>query len=778
MLNAHGTHGMEKRMKQSEILRYQPAEKTNPYPAVAWTLLLAVLLSGGALLAMEHLWATEVLSLMRVFAIAIVTVVCCAAGKCNRRLSFLWIVPLLFVFIITGFRGCPSGGMAWINDMLSRWNSLHEDGLALFSCNASLRDRAAFASLMAVLMGLLAWQIAAGRRLYCGGAFCLFWLILSLLGGGFFPPAFVLLLTSVFGMMLSDHAQGISGRGMVWCGGIAIVLCLCAVLLSNTEMASVDALRQNIAQDVHDMRYGADVLPEGELNHANRLHESKEDMLQIRAEQQKMLYLRGYVGGKYENGVWSPLPDSAYGGENIGMLEWLKQQNFDPFTQASEYYRLFDSGQTPEDNRVRITVNGASRDSIYAPASLEKLTDGRAKAQQDSTLRGRGFFGLQSYTLTEVSGLRPSELMVAGDWVNAPRNEAQARYVAAEAVYRKFVYENYTAVDEKLLPLLNRIFKEGETENDGIYSVVSHIREVLKAQASYTEAVPIPHNEEDPIRYFLTASHKGNAVLYAATAVQALRAYGIPARYAEGYYLPASKIKAGISEAAVLTGENAHAWAEVYFDGIGWLPIDVTPGYYFDTVALQQMVGLPDTVRKTAALEDTNTNADDIVVPTGGEARNPSDALHKIKNAAAIGLGVLGVLVLLATLLLCLLELLRMVLLWRERKCCQRFTPRERIFHKKDKLFRLLALWGVDAALGWETEKTDRALTLRLPAVSEGEYQRICSLLEKTVYGGIVLEPFEERALDRFLYHLTGQDMKKSLGIWLKLRYACLKKRK
>lgn len=74
--------------------------------------------------------------------------------------------------------------------------------------------------------------------------------------------------------------------------------------------------------------------------------------------------------------------------------------------------------------------------------------------------------------------------------------------------------------------------------------------------------------------------------------------------------------------------------------------------------------------------------------------------------------------------------------------------------------------------------KPTAALTLRLPAVSEGEYQRICSLQEKTVYGGIMLEPFEERALDRFLYHLTGQDMKKSLGMWLKLHYACLKKRK
>ena len=765
-------------MKQSEILRYQPAEKTNPYLAVAWTLLLAVLLSGGALLAMEHLWTEEIPSLTWVFAIDTLTAVFCAAGKCNRRLSLAWVVPLLLVLITTGFRGYFSGGMAWVNDMIMHWNDLHEGGLALFSCHASFADRQAFASLMAFLMGLFAWQIAAGRRMYLGSVFCLFWLILSLVGGGFFPPAFVLLLTGIFGMKLSDHALRITGRGVVWCGSIAAVLCLCAVFLSNTDLASMDALRKDIVQDVHDIRYGADVLPEGKLTYANRLHESDADMLRIQVEQQKMLYLRGYVGGKYENGVWTPLPDSAYGGENIGMLEWLEKQGFDPFTQVAEYYRLSDSGQKPESNQVRITINNASRDSVYAPASLKELTDGKAKAQKDSTLRGRGFFGLQKYTLTEVSGSRPSELMVAESWVNAPENEEQARYAAAEAVYRKFVYENYTAVDENLLPLMNRLFREGETENDGIYSTVNHIREVLKTQVSYTESVPIPHNEEDPIRYFLTYSHKGNAVLYAATAVQALRAYGIPARYAEGYYLPVSKTEEDMSEAVPLTGENAHAWAEVYFDGIGWLPIDVTPGYYFDAVALQQMVGLPDTVRKTAALDDTDTNADNIVAPTGGEAHNLSDSLHKVKNAAVVGLGALGVLVLLATFLLCLLELLRMVLLWREKKLYQRLTPQERIFYKKDKLFWLLALWGVEAALGWETEKTDRALTLRLPAVSHGEYQRISALLEKTVYGGIMLEPFEERTLDRFLYHLTGQDMKKSLNMRLKLRYACLKRRK
>ena len=30
------------------------------------------------------------------------------------------------------------------------------------------------------------------------------------------------------------------------------------------------------------------------------------------------------------------------------------------------------------------------------------------------------------------------------------------------------------------------------------------------------------------------------------------------------------------------TGRDAHAWTEVYFDGIGWLPVEVTPSYFSD----------------------------------------------------------------------------------------------------------------------------------------------------------------------------------------------------
>ena len=89
-------------------------------------------------------------------------------------------------------------------------------------------------------------------------------------------------------------------------------------------------------------------------------------------------------------------------------------------------------------------------------------------------------------------------------------------------------------------------------------------------------------------------------------------------------------------------------------------------------------------------------------------------------------------------------------------------------------MFKLISLWGIDAALGWETAATDKALADTLPSVKPGEYERVNGLLEKTIYGGIALEPFEERALDLFVQRLWGRNVKKSWKMRLKLRYACL----
>ena len=82
-----------------------------------------------------------------------------------------------------------------------------------------------------------------------------------------------------------------------------------------------------------------------------------------------------------------------------------------------------------------------------------------------------------------------------------------------------------------------------------------------------TEAYP----SSDYAVYFLTEAHRGYCLHFATAATALYRALGIPARITEGFLISA---KAG--EATTVRGENAHAWVEVYQDGLGWLPVEVT----------------------------------------------------------------------------------------------------------------------------------------------------------------------------------------------------------
>ena len=62
-----------------------------------------------------------------------------------------------------------------------------------------------------------------------------------------------------------------------------------------------------------------------------------------------------------------------------------------------------------------------------------------------------------------------------------------------------------------------------------------------------------------------------------------MRKFGYPARYIEGYMVLPSQLKNspssnGIYEVTV-KDRCAHAWAEVFIDGVGWMPAEFTPGY-------------------------------------------------------------------------------------------------------------------------------------------------------------------------------------------------------
>ena len=68
---------------------------------------------------------------------------------------------------------------------------------------------------------------------------------------------------------------------------------------------------------------------------------------------------------------------------------------------------------------------------------------------------------------------------------------------------------------------------------------------------------------------------KGFCEQYATTMTMLMRMEGYPARYVEGY-LSGPFDKA--TNTVEVTGQQRHAWVEVYFPGFGWIPFDPTGG--------------------------------------------------------------------------------------------------------------------------------------------------------------------------------------------------------
>ncbi len=769
-------------MKQRAPQILRPVGEKTKYRIAAWTAFLALLLTWGGLRAMRRMWGAVLPPQSGMIAMAVVGVACCAAAQIlQRRTRAAWwitFVPWPVLLIVLGPGQCWMGLRLWINTMLDRWNQIHDGGLVLLSvsADAGMDAATAFSMVAALFIGEIAWMVIMRRRMCLGGVYGIFWIVMPLLTETFDPWACSLVLSGLIGLHMSIGAPRLTWRGLVWTLSAALVLSACASWLPREDMLSIDTARENAAQLIHDVRYGATVLPEGDLYRAWRLQRADGEMLTVRSEQQKTLYLRGYVGGAYENGKWNALPESAYGGDSTGMFDWLAAQGFDPMTQTAAYYELTGGEQEPQTNDLTVEIADACREYAYAPATLQAVTSGRVQEKRDAGLFSRGLTGARAYTVQELSGSRPAELLVADPWVSDPQNEQQQAYSEAEAVYRDFVYKNYTQVDEDLEPLMQELFwQDYESDSDGIYSALSRVREVLKNEESYVEA-PAPAPEgTDPIAWFLTESHEGNAVLYAAATVEALRAHGIPARYAEGYYVPSYMLAASEDGSVTLTSEDAHAWAEVYFDGVGWLPLDATPGFYYDAVTLQQMVGIPDTVRKTAAVEEKPSQAEDNGSDGGFDAADLQPAIGKAVDMALILLGVLALLLVIAAVLFSLAEIARGICIYCLRRRYRSASMEERVQMLESSIFALLTLWGVKASLGWNTDDVDRLLAWRIESVQRGDYKKICALMEKSVYGGIPLEAYEERLLLSFIQQLgTAAGRIGNRRQWLRLRYLCL----
>ena len=125
-------------------------------------------------------------------------------------------------------------------------------------------------------------------------------------------------------------------------------------------------------------------------------------------------------------------------------------------------------------------------------------------------------------------------------------------------------------VPERVIALARDLTATEPTPYDRAYAIETYLRTY-----PYNLDVPKPPGDRDVADYFLFDLQEGYCDYYATAMVVMARAAGLPARYVAGYAAGSYDYTEGTY---LVVEANAHAWAEVYFPGYGWIEFEPTAG--------------------------------------------------------------------------------------------------------------------------------------------------------------------------------------------------------
>ncbi|MCH5351367.1 MAG: transglutaminase domain-containing protein [Clostridiales bacterium] len=149
-------------------------------------------------------------------------------------------------------------------------------------------------------------------------------------------------------------------------------------------------------------------------------------------------------------------------------------------------------------------------------------------------------------------------------------------YSAYGNALRTYVYNTYLSLSGASPELIDYLMAErdrmGFTSSDPyvIRKIANYIKGSAKYDMEYDKALD---GSSDVVYAFLKQYRMGVCRHYAAAATLMFRAVGIPARYCIGY-----KANTKAAEWVKVTTKSAHAWVEVFVNGVGWVMVEVTGG--------------------------------------------------------------------------------------------------------------------------------------------------------------------------------------------------------
>jgi transglutaminase-like putative cysteine protease len=240
---------------------------------------------------------------------------------------------------------------------------------------------------------------------------------------------------------------------------------------------------------------------------------------------------------------------------------------------------------------------------------------------------------------SDVTSIRPDGRLNANTQyrVNSTvSNASVARLQAAPAAYAPWLQPYLQLPDD--LPLSVRS-KAREVTLSGAtpYDKANLLEQYLRTFPVDTKIDPAPP-KQDSVDYFLFTAGRGYFDYHATAMVVMLRSLGIPSRLAVGY-ITRPQDKLPDTDIYIVQEDNAFAWPEVYFPGLGWVEFNPTPNE-----ARVPRTGSDDQVFSgDLPVEEEEPPLDGAVPPDIQEATQALDQLQLDEGPSLVSRIVLGI---------------------------------------------------------------------------------------------------------------------------------------
>jgi len=292
------------------------------------------------------------------------------------------------------------------------------------------------------------------------------------------------------------------------------------------------------------------------------------------------LYLTGKVYSDFDGSEWSALEEPSYYSRMMDTIETMAAiSDTYPYNEKALYSSV----------KVDIELKDIETSYVFAPSKMivGAKNSISVKYDRDNILFfSNEKYGYKYYVMYYMLNRGGEDLVkyhrdiTEETWKKMAirfRPSGGDPYTYQDLLnYREYVREAYCEPldnSEEVTALIEQITEGATTDYEKLKCIENWL-----ASHEYTIKVDRGKRKikssEEYLDYFLMENTSGFCTYYATAFVLMARAEGIPARYVEGYRIPSTA-----SKECEVTSNMAHAWAEAYFEGVGWIRFEPTPGF-------------------------------------------------------------------------------------------------------------------------------------------------------------------------------------------------------